>query len=60
MLRGQQADDISAQAKELLSAFPAKYDENTAYIQELSNAVANNEQALAESQQLLLAKNRRW
>lgn len=51
----QQADDISAQAKELLELL-AKYDENTAYIQELSNAVANNEQALAESQQLLLAK----
>ncbi|EKO3626406.1 hypothetical protein M3926_000421 [Vibrio metschnikovii] len=51
----QQADEISAQATELLELL-AKYDENTAYIQELSNAVANNEQALAESQQLLLAK----
>lgn len=51
----QQADKISAQAKELLELL-AKYDKNTAYIQELSNAVANNEQALVESQQLLLAQ----
>ncbi|MGI2929464.1 phage tail protein [Vibrio fluvialis] len=49
------ADEISAQASSLLELL-SKYNQNTAYIQQLQNAVANADQALTESQEMLLAK----